>query len=104
MSQEDINKNKRIVDEILDETGHKLKAKPETEESKAEARLLVVKQEVTLVVKKYYEDHPIGTVQSDLAHLIMSTYLNEFYRWNKDDLIYAMCLNQTSAAMKYFGY
>jgi len=104
MSAEDQQRNKRIVDEILDITNHKLKEKPETEEQKAEARLLVVNQQVTLVVKKYYDDHPLGTVKADLAKQIMSTYLGEFYKWSKDDLVYMLCLQQTTSALKHFGY
>lgn len=106
MSQEDIQRNKRIVDEILEQTGHKLSTKgpANTPEAEAERRLLLANQEVMLVVKKYNEDHPIATIPEDLRKEIMQVYLFEFSRWSKDDCIYMLCLMQTMNAMKKFGY
>lgn len=105
-SQEDINKNRRIVDEILDITNNKLTNNgiANTPEAEAERRLLLANQEVMLVVKKYNEDHPIASIPEDLRKLVMNVYLFEFSKWSKDDCIYMLTLMQTMNAMKRFGY
>lgn len=102
MSQEDIQRNKRIVDEILAETGNKLatKSPASTPEQEAEHRLFLAKQAVLLAVKKYNDDHPLATVPEDLRKIIMNIYLEEFSKWSKDDCIYILCLMQTMHAMK----
>lgn len=106
MSQEDINKNRRIVADVLKQTGHNLDSagQPQSDEDKAIRRLELANKEVSLAVAKYYEDHPIATDPAALQKIIMNIYLFEFSRWNKDDCIFMLCIMQSRHAMKKFGY
>lgn len=105
-SQEDLNRNRRIVDEILVTTGHKLNTagQPQSEEDKAIRRLEQANQAVSLAVKKHYEDHPIATNLPELRTLIMNIYMFEFSNWNKDDCIFMLTIMQSANALKRFGY
>lgn len=106
MSQEDINKNRRIVADVLAQTGHNLDKAPAaiTDEDKAIRRLELANKEVSLAVAKYYEDHPIATDVQELRKKIMQIYMFEFSRWNKEDCIFMLTIMQAANAMKRFGY
>lgn len=105
-SQEDINRNKRIVNEVLAQTGHNLDSAPAalTDEDKAIRRLEFANKEVSLAVVKYYEDHPIQTDVQELRKKVMQIYMLEFSRWNKEDCIFMLTMMQSANAMKRFGY
>lgn len=105
-SQEDQNRNRRIVNEVLAETGHNLDkaGQPQTDEDKAIRRLEFANKEVSLAVAKYYEDHPIATDVQELRKKVMQIYMLEFSRWNKEDCIFMLTMMQSANAMKKFGY
>lgn len=102
----DRERNQRIVDEILELTGNKLNGQkqPQTEEDKAIRRFELANMEVAKAVREYYEDHPLMTNVAELRRIIWSIYNLELCKWNKDDLIFMLALQQTSLAMKRFGY
>ena len=106
LSGEDIRRNKAIVQEVLELTGHVLKQTehPKSEIEKAFRRLAQANISVAQVIGKYYEDHPLMTNVPELTKIVQDTLVSEFLSLSKDDLFYLFVLQQTKLVLKKFGY
>jgi len=104
LSGEERERQKRIVDEILEQTGHKIKSTENPQVDSALEHLQRIKRDVLLMVQRYYQEHPLGTDPVKLRNLIIQIYIDELSKWSKDDLLCMFAMQQTAGAMHALGY